>query len=72
MKVYTGFPVKIYQYEFVTGGIMESILPLHFKLVTLTGRPLYYVYCIQLINIQLREKQLILFRDSVNRKLIRK
>lgn len=29
--------MKIYQYEMVTRGIMESILPLHFKLVNSHG-----------------------------------
>lgn len=36
-SISTGCPVKIYQYEMVTGGVMESILPLHFKLVNSRG-----------------------------------
>jgi len=36
-SVRTGCPGKINQYEMVTGGIMESILPLYFKLVNSRG-----------------------------------
>lgn len=43
-SISTGCPVKIYQYEMVTWGIMESILPLHFKLVNSQGT--FSILCI--------------------------
>lgn len=43
-SISTGCPLKFYQYEMVTGGIMESILPFHFKLVNSRGT--FSILCI--------------------------